>query len=49
MPQRGQSRQSTGAKARGELAGEVGGEASEREEESGQRTALIRALPRVRE
>lgn len=42
MPQRDQSRQNTEAEAHGELASAVGGDESEREEESGQSTALTR-------
>lgn len=42
MPQSGQSRQSTEAEARGELASAVGGDESTREEECGKTTALTR-------
>jgi hypothetical protein len=42
MPQRGQSRQSTGAEGSGAKAVSGGGEVSEREEERGQSTALTR-------
>ena len=42
MPQRGQSRQSTGAEGGRAGVGAGGGEEAEREEESGQSTALTR-------
>ncbi len=47
MPQRGQSRQSTGAGASGALTVSGGGEESKREEESGHSTALTRRGFRV--